>query len=86
MLAHVFDEEDNVAICVDSLYAGNQLEDFWRVNCNKDLIDLGQDLLRQVRLKRKVTFVYVKGHSEDGGNDRADLLVQWGKSEGPFLG
>ena len=74
MLTHVFDEDD-VVICVDSLYAGNQLEGFWRVNCNKDLIDLGKDLLRQVREKRTVTFVHVKGHSEDGGNDRADLLV-----------
>ena len=83
MLTHVFDEDD-VVICVDSLYAGNQLEGFWRVNCNKDLIDLGKDLLRQVREKRTVTFVHVKGHSEDGGNDRADLLVQWGKSDGPF--
>ena len=74
MLTHVFDEDD-VVICVDSLYAGNQLESFWRVNCNKDLIDLGTDLLRQVRLKRTVTCVHVKGHSEDGRNDRADLLV-----------
>eukprot|EP01052_Picozoa_sp_SAG31_P013453 SAG31_NODE_809_length_11922_cov_15.915504_1_plen_25_part_10 len=24
--------------------------------------------------------MHVKGHSADGGNDRADELVQWGKS------
>ena len=76
--------ERGVVICVDSLYAGNQLEGYWRVNCNKALIEVGQDLLRRVRLQREVTFVHVKGHSTDGGNDRADKLVQWGKSEGPF--
>ena len=26
----------------------------------------------------------MKGHSDDGGNDRADELVQWGKGDGPF--
>jgi hypothetical protein len=31
-----------------------------------------------------VTFVHIKGHSADGGNDRADLLVQWGKTDGPY--
>ena len=28
--------------------------------------------------------MHVKGHSRDEGNDRADLLVQWGKTEGPY--
>jgi hypothetical protein len=28
--------------------------------------------------------VHVKGHSADGGNDRADELVQWGKTGGPY--
>ena len=74
LMEHAFDE-DGVVICVDSLYAGNQLEGFWRVNCNKDLIEYGQEVLRQVRKKRDVTFIHVKGHSTDGGNDRADLLV-----------
>ena len=83
LIEHAFDDDD-VVICVDSLYAGNQLEGFWRVNCNKDLIEYGQEVLRQVREKRDVTFIHVKGHSTDGGNDRADLLVQWGKSDGPF--
>jgi hypothetical protein len=58
-----------------SSYVSNQLEGFWRVNRNKDLIDLGHDLRRQVGKTRKVTFVHVKGHSADEGNDRADLLV-----------
>ena len=29
-------------------------------------------------------FIHVRGHSDDVGNDRADLLVQWGKEEGPY--
>jgi hypothetical protein len=33
---------------------------------------------------RTVQWVHVKGHSADGGNDRADKLVQWGKTGGPY--
>ena len=83
LLEHAFDDH-GVVICVNSLYARNQLEGYWRVNCNKDLIEVRHDFLRRVRVQREVTFVHVKGHSTDGGNDRADKLVQWGKSEGPF--
>jgi hypothetical protein len=31
-----------------------------------------------------VHWVHVEGHSADGGNDRADELVQWGKTGGPY--
>ena len=34
--------------------------------------------------KERCTFIHVKGHSDDGGNDRADELVQWGKEPGPY--
>ena len=33
---------------------------------------------------RKVHCVHVKGHSADGANDRADKLVQWGKTGEPY--
>eukprot|EP01052_Picozoa_sp_SAG31_P042007 SAG31_NODE_6536_length_1985_cov_1.817603_2_plen_115_part_00 len=33
---------------------------------------------------RTVHWVHGKGHSADGGNDRADELVQWGEANGPF--
>jgi hypothetical protein len=33
---------------------------------------------------RTVHSVHVKGHSADGGNDRANELVQWGKTGGPY--
>jgi ribonuclease HI len=84
LLEYAADDTSDVAICVDSLYAGNELEGFWRKNCNAELITEGQSLLARVRTTRNVTFVHVKGHSADGGNDRADDLVQVGKSEGPF--
>ena len=28
--------------------------------------------------------MHVKGHSADGGNDKADERVQWGKEAGPY--
>ena len=84
LLVYAADDLSDVVICVDSLYAGDELEGFWRKNCNAALITEGQSLLARVRLTRSVTFVHVKGHSADGGNDRADDLVQVGKSEGPF--
>ena len=42
---------------------------------------LGKELLSRVRQQRAVTFVHVKGHSGDPGNDRADELVHWGKQD-----
>ena len=29
--------------------------------------------------------MHIKGHSVDGGNDRADLLVQWGEADGSYI-
>ena len=54
---------------VDSLDARNELEGFWRKNYNASLITEGQGLLTRVRETRRVSFVHVKGHSVDGGND-----------------
>jgi ribonuclease HI len=84
LLVYAADDLSDVVICVDSLYAGDELEGFWRKNCNAALITKGQSLLARVRLTRSVTFVHVKGHSANGGNDRADDLVQVGRSMGPF--
>ena len=44
----------------------------------------GRHLLNEVRLTGDVTFVHVRGHSGEEGNDRADRLVQWGKTAGPY--
>ena len=42
-----------------------------------------QRLLKEEAKRRAggVKFIHVRGHSDDVGNDRADLLVQWGKEE-----
>jgi hypothetical protein len=79
-----FGEDGDVAICVDSLNAGNEIEGCWAANANVDLITYGQEVLKRVRQTRSVIFIHVKGHSSDVGNDRANELVQWGKSDGPF--
>ena len=31
-----------------------------------------------------MTFVHVRGHTREEGNERADRLVQWGKTAGPY--
>ena len=75
---------DAAVICVDSLYAANESEGYWSAKSSRELVANCQDLLKKVREKRDVTFVHVKGHSDDVGNDRADELVQWGKTRGPY--
>ena len=37
LLEYAADDMSDVAICVDSLYAGNELEGFWKKNCNAAL-------------------------------------------------
>ena len=53
---------------------------------NLTLAEVCQRLYREENARRAggVRFIHVKGHSGDSGNDRADLLVQWGKGEGPY--
>jgi ribonuclease HI len=85
-LMHVCNNEGDAIMLIDSLYAANMIDGVWNAenSKNKDLVMLGRRLLEEVRKKRAVTFVHIKGHSADGGNDRADLLVQWGKTDGPY--
>ena len=45
-------------------------------------MEVGKDLV--AAQKERCTFIHVKGHSDDGGNDRADELVQWGKEPEPY--
>ena len=37
-----------------------------------------------MRQHSDVTFVHVRGHIGEEGNERADRLVQWGKTDGPY--
>ena len=71
-------------LCCDSCYAMEMTEGILTPTVNLAAILVSQGLLEQARETREVTFVHVKGHSADGGNDRADELVQWGKDEGPY--
>jgi hypothetical protein len=57
----------------------------WQPNANIALVEWARKLLADVEATgRTVHWVHVKGHSADGGNDRADELVQWGKTGGPY--
>ena len=69
--------------------------DIWARNCPTwnvqalgwgllQIVQWARGLLAEVEKTRTVHWVHVKGHSGDGGNDRADELVQWGKEEGPY--
>eukprot|EP01050_Picozoa_sp_SAG11_P044106 SAG11_NODE_21255_length_428_cov_4.696049_2_plen_112_part_01 len=45
----------------------------------------GTELLAKVRTRRTVAFVHAKGHSTDGGNERADELTWWAREAGPYV-
>eukprot|EP01050_Picozoa_sp_SAG11_P043042 SAG11_NODE_20155_length_451_cov_2.562500_1_plen_115_part_10 len=68
------------AMLFDSCYAANMITGRWQPNKNIALISWARRLLKEVTEDegRQIHWVHVKGHSEDGGNDRADELVQWG--------
>ena len=74
-----------VALLYDSMYAANQAQGLDQCNDNHELVHRVQTLLAEVRASgREICFIHVKGHSADGGNDRADTLVQWGKEPAPY--
>eukprot|EP01052_Picozoa_sp_SAG31_P006529 SAG31_NODE_301_length_18103_cov_13.772551_12_plen_188_part_00 len=66
------------------MYAANLTTGRWKPNANHALVEWTRKLLAEVEAVRTVHWVHVKGHSADGGNDRADALVQWGKGNGPY--
>jgi ribonuclease HI len=69
----------------DSCYAANMVTGRWQPNANVALVEWARKLLADVKpTGRTVHLVHIKGHSADGGNDRADELVQWGKTGGPY--
>ena len=68
-----------------SCYAANMVTGRWQPNANIALVEWARNLLKEVEATgRPVHWVHIKGHSSDGGNDRADELVQWGKALGPY--
>ena len=75
----------DVAVCYDSMYASNMLQGVWTPQKNLALIKTGKELVEwETECRSSISFVHVKGHSADGGNDRADELVQWGKEPAPY--
>ena len=69
----------------DSCYAANMATGRWEPNANVALVAWVRRLLAEVLATgRTMHWVHVKGHSADGGNDRADELVHWGKGDGPY--
>ena len=59
----------------DSCCAVNEVMGRRQPNANIALVEWTRKLLAGVEATGQT--VYVKGHSADGGNDRADKLVQW---------
>jgi ribonuclease HI len=78
------DTPGEAVMLYDSGYAANVTSGRWKANANHALVAWTRRLLAEVEAVRTVHWVHVKGHSADGGNDRADALVQWGKGDGPF--
>ena len=72
------------AILFDSMYAANVVEGNWTARTNVDAVGRTAALLVEVRRRNDVRLIHVKGHSADGGNDRADELAWWGKEGPPF--
>ena len=69
----------------DSAYAANTTTGRWKAKKNLALVEWVKRLLVEVQTSgREVHWVHVKGHSADGGNDKADERVQWGKEPGPY--
>ena len=69
----------------DSAYAANMATGRWKATSNVALVEWVRKLLAEVEASgRTVHWVHVKGHSADGGNDKADERVQWGKEKGPY--
>jgi len=74
------------AICYDSVYAKNVTSGVWKPRKNQGISKLCLDAFKEEDERRSggVTFIHVKGHSGDTGNDKADDRVQWGKEQGPY--
>jgi len=58
----------------------------WKPKNNKGISALCYNAFCEENVRRQggVHFIHVKGHSGNGGNDKADDRVQWGKGDGPY--
>ena len=83
-------EGDSVRVNTDSMYVKNGItswinkwvENGWKTAAKKDVAN--KDLwvkLQSIVEVRKVTWNWVRGHSGDAGNERADFLANKGVSD-----
>ena len=84
------EESDTVRVNTDSMYVKNGItswiskwvENGWKTAAKKDVAN--KDLwlkLQSIVEARKVTWNWVRGHSGDAGNERADFLANKGVSD-----
>ena len=84
------EEGDTVRVNTDSMYVKNGItswinkwvENGWKTAAKKDVAN--KDLwvkLHNIVEVRKVTWNWVRGHSGDAGNERADFLANKGVSD-----
>ena len=84
------EEGDTVRVNTDSMYVKNGItswinkwvENGWKTAAKKDVAN--KDLwvkLQSIVEVRKVTWNWVRGHSGDAGNERADFLANKGVSD-----
>ena len=68
----------------DSRYAANATQGKQKkAESNLELAAVCNKLYVEEKKRRNVQLIWVRGHSGNKGNDRADLLAQWGKASGP---
>ena len=73
-----------MAIVYDSEYAAKLTQGLQQPKSNALLATMCNKLYQEEVSRRPIAFIWVRGHSANKGNDRADLLVQWGKEQGPY--
>ena len=66
-----------MAIVYDSEYAAKLTQAEMQPKSNALLATMCNKLYQEEVSRRPIAFIWVRGHSANKGNDRADLLVQW---------
>lgn len=72
IIAALYACKKDMVIYSDSMYAVNCLSGKFKIKANQDLMNTAFDLMKN----RKVSYVHVKGHNGDAGNEKADKLAQ----------
>ena len=74
--------DEDVCVVYDSEYAANICQGKWKAHKNVNLARECKTIHGRVKQQRRgrISFLHVKGHSGDKWNDRADSLVQRGKT------